>query len=413
MNSRTRLEIGAAVLLVLIFVISVAGGASAGAAGSPSPHTAAPTGTRMLARVLDRIGWNVVRWGKPPVLLEGRGNVMLLPATSELSLASVMRRIADKGEQKRASRGGDGDPPSREHWQSIRSWVEQGNVVLVPMHSVSPVFDAPASLLRDALEWESVPRADEEGTSSTAAGLSSPERFVIRLEDLPEGCLPVLGSRDEPFAAAKSLGRGVVVVVASLEPFTNRAIRGFPENAVVLVDLLERLRAEVARGDASAPSLLVDTYLIGEQESANALSLALSPSFAPVTIHVALAVVLLAIARGIRFGSVREPARTVAHGQTEAARGIASLYRRARRPEMAAAAIAQGFEVRLRMALGLRPEVPLPEVAARASALLGVPAATIEAHLTHPGSIDDSRLLQRAVETAALETKLHRGSHSS
>lgn len=413
MNSRTRLEIGAAALLALIFMISILGGASAGAEGSPSPHTAAPTGTRLLARVLERTGWNVVRWGKPPVLLEGRGNVMLLPATSELSLASMMRRIADKGEQKRASKDGEGEPPSREHWQGMRNWVEQGNVVIVPMRSVSPLFDAPLSLLRDALEWDSVPRADEEGTSSTAAGLSSPERFVIRLEDLPEGCLPVLGSRDEPFAAAKSLGRGTVVVVASLEPFTNRAIRGFPENAVVLVELLERLRNEVARGDATAPSILVDTYLIGEQESANALALAVSPNFAPVTIHVALAVVLLALARCARFGSIREPARIVAHGQTEAARGIASLYRRARRPELAAAAIAQGFDARLRTALGLRPEVPVGEVATRASALLGAPAATIEAHLTHQGSINESRLLQRAVETAAFESKLHRGSHSS
>jgi hypothetical protein len=152
---------------------------------------------------------------------------------------------------------------------------------------------------------------------------------------------------------------------------------------------------------------LLDASIYGDRDYESSLSLAFGERALPATIHVALAILVFALAHAVRFGSVREAPPEPLHHQTEAAAAIAALYRRAARPELASAAVASGFAVRARHALGLPDDCDPGELARRAAERASIPKERI-VELLGRAAASDAELVRQTQQSLLVERQLDR-----
>ncbi len=408
--TRRRVGVAAAVLFLALAVLQVLlGGAPRYLPTEPHPRSAEPAGLRALWRGLERLGLPVGLWARPPGNLSGRGSVLLLPVTDD---RSSMLRVGTTRRREGKSRPEPMPPLPKETVDRFGHWVAAGNTLVVPLDGERETTRA---FCAEAFGW---PRdavgTDAPGPTAAQGLLASPEEFATRVRaDLP-GAEPVLGSASAPFAVSVPHGSGAVILIASIEPFSNRALRAHPRNAVGIVRFLEReLHARPHDGTPLDGRLWIDVSGFGELDYDSPFTLAVSSRALPATLHAVLALLLLILATAFRFGPVRDPEPARVRGQLEAARGIASLYARSKKPALAARALSRGLADRLRAGLGLPPETPARVLARRSAERAGGDAARIESLLEPPAVLGERELLLRAREGARLEAEILRAPNRS
>jgi hypothetical protein len=369
-------------MLGMAALIALFGGREGERAGA-HPRSAADEGTRALWRTLERLGAPVEIWAKEPEHLEGTGNLLLWSTTE----GAASRPRGDR-------RGAAGPAP-------LVAWVERGNTLAVPLDHASSAAD----FLSGAFGLTGISAAHED-TKIPRTGIAAPQPFDTALLGLPSEARPLVGDPAEPFAAALPRGRGTLLLLASIAPLSNGALRVHPGNLVELLPIFEGFLTKRA-GARDSGRFLLDASMYGDRDYPSSISLALGPRALPATIHVALAILVFALARGIRFGAVREAVAGPIHHQVEAASAIAALYRRAGRPELASAAVASGFAERARRALGLPHNCETAELARRVSERASIPNDRALRLLT-PSADSDSGLVVQTQESLLVERRLLR-----
>ena len=241
MNGRRVGEIAAAAMLGMAALIALFGGREGERAGA-HPRSAADEGTRALWRTLERLGAPVEIWAKEPEHLEGTGNLLLWSTTE----GAASRPRGDR-------RGAAGPAP-------LVAWVERGNTLAVPLDHASSAAD----FLSAAFGLTGISAAHED-TKIPRTGIAAPQPFDTALLGLPSEARPLVGDPAEPFAAALPRGRGTLLLLASIAPLSNGALRVHPGNLVELLPIFEGFLTKRA-GARDSGRFLLDASMYGDRD---------------------------------------------------------------------------------------------------------------------------------------------------
>lgn len=208
------------------------------------------------------------------------------------------------------------------------------------------------------------------------------------------GCFPLPGHPDRYAWATDSLpGGGRLRVVADSSLVTNERLATAGHAALAMRSLGHH--EQVIWFDAlRAPS---------DQSDRNA---ALPPWLPPVMMQIGIAVALLALVQGRRFGPLVYEALPVVVRSTETTAGRGRLYRRAKDRDRAAQALRAGTALRLGRRLGLMPAATMADLVDAVSRASGLPPDYVRQALDGPPPLSDRSLMDLAAQLDRLESEV-------
>ncbi|MEO6821714.1 MAG: DUF4350 domain-containing protein [Candidatus Nanopelagicales bacterium] len=374
---RNRLMVGT-VLLVLVVVGLLAYAGSNRATGRLDPAAVDPSGSRALAHVL-----------------EGQG-VQVVPVVGAQAAADALR-AAGAGSTLLVT-----DPGllSSRMGQAL-SDIPVNHVVLIgsvpdtagPWPSQAPITDGLPVQVRDpACTWAPAVRAGGALTGGVRFQVASAQScYDASVLDLPAGTDGLPGSVTESLTL---LGTGDMLTNADL------ASDG---NAALATAVLGRDRVLVWWNPTIADPLF--SAQAGERPS---LDDVLPPWVPWVLIQLVIGVLVLAYARGRRFGPVvREPLPVTVRA-AEAIEGLSRLYRRSQDRGHAADVLAQSSRRRLSHDLRLPSTATTDDVVRAVAERTGRGSAEVLALLDPAEPTDDAALVRLADDLDSLERQVRR-----
>ena len=345
-----------ALLLLLIVVGALLGGARGEDGPAGSAFTTEPDGRRVIYRLLGRLGFDARAWTSEP----GRLGNEAPAAGSMVVLARVPPEPLVQG--TRADEEIEGGPEGRglrDQRHYLRYLEEGGTIVcharasLLEFFATTLELPAVANLeeaIQDAeadeeagevflstgeelaLDWPLLPALDDAWSDGTET------RFEILLAD----------ENERPVALSLEIGRGQLILLSPEEdPLRNEEVRG-DDAALALVRLAE----------FHAPSgpVYFDEYALGLWAPQSPLELALAPGTWLFTVHFLLLGLLL-LWRAAWVGPFqRDPEEFENISPLVRARGYAGMLQRHRRYDVLCDLLRRGILRRLARRVGLRGE---------------------------------------------------------
>ena len=348
----------AAVLLGLTLVLL----RSAGTGGGPlDPREPAPEGSRVLAELLRDAGTDVEPVSTSRAALDGaQDGAVLLVVRTELLTPGARERLAAR---------------------------EDLPVLLVQPDPETLAALAPGVQLVGGAEEEvldagcDLPAATRAGRADAGGGVFSALRSRAACYRVPGG----------PTLVRVASTAGDVTVLGSGAALSNERLDD-EGNAALALGLLQ--------GASEVRWLLPDPLAEGLDDPAadeGAPASSLLPSVVDLALlQLALAAVVLALARARRLGAVVPEPLPVVVRAAEVVEGRARLYRTARARGRAASALRSATVTRLRGALGLPASASAEEVVVAVSARLSAPRPTVGSLLYGPTPTDDEALSRLA-----------------
>ncbi len=351
-----------ALVLVVLALLAWAGGQRA--TGSLDPNAVDPGGSRALARLLEGQGVTVVR---AATATEAASALTAAPGATLLvtvpELVSPRMAAALRGARPAHVVTIGAVPAADGPWPA----------------SVATNGTLPVAERDPGCAW---PVAQRAGSATVGGRIFTPEGAT----SCYEGTVV-----DVPGTGATLLGSGAFLTNGRLAEAGNAALAlGVLGRDPVLVwwlpSLADPLQPE--SGHRADPSELV-------------------PSWVPwALLQVGVAVLVLAYARGRRFGPVVSEPLPVTVRAAETTEGLGRMYRRAQGRAHAADRLARAAVVRLAPALSLPRGAPAPDVARAAARRTGRPEAEIRALLDRPAPADDAALVRFVRDLDDLERQV-------
>ncbi len=380
------LVLGALLLVMVgVSILATSQGALERPEGRPDPSTynERGSGSKGLYLWLQELGIPVRRWERPLQDLPAEARVLIV-----------------LGPQL----------PVEEHEvDALDAWVRAGGVLLLADDTVGlPVralFHGPpvekfglrprlggrAAPLRPAF-----PSAYVEGVETI-----QPEAPVRFQRERAEGWAPLFADRAGEVVAIRRLGRGTVIAVIDPGLFSNARLETAGHARFIL---------NVGLAHVSGGVVLVDEFHHGHGQQ-DAFTRYLRKTSVPwLLAQGALIFLVLAVARGTRFGPPVPPRQPSRATSLEYVGALGDLYRRAGARRVAAQALAGSLRRRLMEALGTRPGEGPGQLAARAGARLGVNEVVVSRCLDPLAgvTVSDEGLLRYARVVYTLERRLRR-----
>lgn len=374
---RNRLLV-ATVLLVLLVLGLLAYLGSNPAAGYLAPDAVDPSGSRALAHVL-----------------EGQG-VQVVPVTTAQAAADALRGAASGSTLLVTTP----DLVSTRMGQALDG-VEVDHVVLVGSVPESPgPWPTPAvvsgvvapGVLDPACGWAPALRAGSAltgGSTFTAAGAASCYKGSVL--DLPAGA-----------AGTPAQVTGSVTLLGSGQLMTNQSLAS-DGNAALATAVLGRDPVLVWWNPTIA-----DPMFAADPDQQPSLSDLLPAGLPWVAWQLMIGVLVLAYARGRRFGPVVHEPLPVTVRAAEAVEGLSRLYRRGQDRGHAATVLARAAQRRVALDLRLPSGATTDQVVMAAAARTGRSDAQVRALLAPAEPPDDAALVRLADDLEHLERQVRR-----
>lgn len=353
------------VLVVVLVLIAVAGGAPRDADDPLDPDSTAPRGTRGLVLLLEESGALVFTGRDVPE--PGAGDVVLLLA----------------------------DDLGAEASDALDEWNEAGGTLVVAgsgqLEDVFAVADliegelAPGDCEVDALA--DLPPVDAAGSVLLDAGADEAACF---------------GSDDRGYVVARAEGEGVQVDLGGPGPLTNAELDRSGNAALAVALLAPEPGTEVLVLEPSARAATGS----GEQAPLDLVA----PGVWRALLQLVVAVVVLAVWRAIRLGKpVLEPQPVQLEG-SELVAAVGGLLQQTRSPAAAAEVVRHDLRRTLEARLGLPVDLPADAVAADLAARHGVDPDVVRRALGAPvGS--DADLVEVTRLAATIRAEVLDGPH--
>jgi len=336
----------------IIAVALIAGRGNAHGGPPGSPLSTAPDGTRALVDSLRELGVAVDVTSEPP----GRETTAVLVLRDGL--------------------GTRGDA-------EVLDWVRGGGTLVVadvrsPLNPASPAA-------ADRVGGDALPRRCDVAALAGVARVEAPGDHLL---DVPAGAIGCFRDGAAAWLVTRAEGRGDIVALGGLAPFTNERLGG-ADNGILAVTLLgpgRQARVTVLYGGRRTLYGLVGTNV----------KLAL--------VQLLVAFVLLALWRARRLGRPVLELQPVVIPGSELVTAVGNLLQRAHKRDQVARLMADDLRRDLGNRVGLPPTAPPEQVADAVSARTGVPARDILAALAGAPT-DDAGLvaLAQAVESVRQE----------
>ena len=359
------------VLVVLLAVVALAFGTS-GKTGYLDPDAASPAGGRALRVLLEERGVTVaaVQTPQAAVSAAGAGVTLLVITPEDLSqrqLEVVSQSTADLVLVD----------PSPATLERLTPWLS--TYAPAEPDARDPVCDLPAAR-----------RAGRAITGGVTFGGSAPAGGSLDL------CYAVDG--EATVGQTRTSGGRVITVIGSGEALTNESLAEQGDAALAL-DLL-----------GQHPRLVwyVAKNVIDDADGTRPLSELLPPWIGPTVRQLCIAVLLLALWKGRRFGPVVEEPLPVVVRAAESAEGRARLYRRARARDRAAVNLRGAALARLLPLVGQSRTAEPGSVTAAVAERTGRSGPDVAALLYGAAPADDTALVQLANDLDALERMVRR-----
>jgi hypothetical protein len=365
---RSRVLVGAGVVLVLGAIVVALGSGKAGKPLDPQSYT--PSGTHALSVLLGQRGVHVLRQTDAATAeqLAVQGTTFVVVSPQLLStdeLGAIAKSHADLVVV------GAGLDEIQALGLPLATQPDDGNTLRQPSCSL--------------------PAATVAGSAQlTGGGYTVPPSG--------QGCYPDGG---DGFALVTSTTSGhQVTLLSNGTPFMNSSL-GNDGNAALALGLLDT-HADVVW---LVPPQIAPVSSTGGNASVQSL---LPSRLKWAFLQLVIAVIVIAIWRGRRLGRLVPEDLPVVVRQSETVRGRSRLYRRSHSLDTAADALRDGTRDRLGHRLGLGPR-PLPAALVQAvTARVGQPAAQVEALLYGSTPADDLTLVTLAQALTALEQEVLR-----
>lgn len=336
-----------------------------------APDNAGASGTRAVARVLERQGVTVehVTTTRAAVRAATGGSTVVVIGDEFLAQEQV---------------------EALEGLQDDLVLVDAGWALSTIAPGVTPSGAAGTRTRRDAGCDD--PDARAAGTITAAGGYDDDGTADAT-------CFPD-GAGGSAYVALEQDGRRITAL-SDLRPLTNEAIteEGNAALALRVLGRHEHLVWYVPSYDDIAP--------LDGQDAGTTLT-DLVPWVRPVAAWLALVLVVTVLWRARRLGPVVAEPLPVVVRPAEATRGRARLYRRARAHGHAAAALRAGTASRVAQRLGLPRSADAPTLVDALARATGRPTGAVEALIYGPPPTDDASLLRLADDLDHLESEVHR-----
>jgi hypothetical protein len=364
---RSRVLIGAAVVVVIGAIIIALGSGKSGAALDPRSYT--PSGTHALSVLLGQRGVHVttVREVTTAEQLAVQGTTLVVVSPQLLSTDELGTIASSHADLVIVGAGLDE--------------IQGLGLPLAPQPDDGKTLRSPSCSLRLA----------------TVAGSAQLNGGGYTVPNGGQGCY-----RDgDGFALVTLVTSGHrVTLLSDGTPLTNSALAN-DGNAALALGLLDThpdvvwlLPPDIAPASSGGGNTSVQTLLPSR------LKLAF--------LQLVIAVIVIAIWRGRRLGRLVPEDLPVVVRQSETVRGRARLYRRSRSLDTAADALRDGTRARLGHRLGLGPRPQSAALVQAVAARAGQPAAQVEALLYGSTPADDLTLVTLAQSLTALEQEVLR-----
>jgi hypothetical protein len=364
---RSRVLIGAGVVVVLGAIVVALGSGKSGAALDPRSYT--PSGTHALSVLLGQRGVHVLRETDAATAEEVAVPGMTLVVVSPQLLSSDELTIIASSHADLVVVGAGLDQ------------IQGLGLPLAPQPDDGGKLRQPSCSLRAA----------------TVAGSAQLTGGGYTVPSGAQGCYPDGGG----FALVTLETSGHrVTLLSDGTPLMNSSLAN-DGNAALALGLLDT-HADVVW--LVPPQIAPPSSGGGSASVSSLLPSRLKLAF----LQLVIAVIVIAIWRGRRLGRLVPEDLPVVVRQSETVRGRSRLYRRSRSLDTAARALREGTRDRLGHRLGLGPR-PLPAALVQAvAARAGQPAAQIEALLYGSTPADDLTLVTLAQALTALEQEVLR-----
>lgn len=390
-GSRAEWIVLAALLAVLVGVSALVGDGGARdereISVDRSTYNARGSGGKGLYLWLEALGVRVRRWERPLLDLPG-------DATMLWTLGPTV-------------------PLEESELRVLEVWVRGGGVLVLADDAVGaplPGVWAGAPALKFGLR----PRP---GGGPATLRPAFPSRYVEGVEairpegrvrfqrEAPAGWAPLFADAGGDVVGIKRLGRGTLVAIADPGIFSNARLETAGH---------ARLALNIVQAHAGKGTVLVDEFHHGHGQHGTLARYLKGTAVPWMMAQAVLVFLVLALARGTRFGAPVPPAQAARASSLEYAAALGDLYQRAGARRIAAEALAGSFRRGLAEALGAPGGEDPSRLAARAAHHLGVSEAQVKACLA-PGpaaAASDEGLLKFAEALHRLEARLHRPSLS-
>jgi hypothetical protein len=288
-------------------------------------------------------------------------------------------------------------PISKEELEAIQAFVSGGGrLVYLAPRTPPGRMERWLGLERGAALPATGPEAGEDPTGATlqvwsatgalpaGARLRASADLGLRTNDAR--AVPVAGSGDAVAVLRYSIDQGDVWALAGPELIQNRRIS--------LLDNLELWEGLAAQGPV----------FFDELHFARAPRPPLSPGLAAFALQLAACALLLAAARGTRFGWPRAPFHERHRATREYLEAMASLTRRARVERELAAELLSRLRARLNDRLGISPALELLDADALLAQRVGLPPGELASLVPHGrlGPREYARMARRAARLERL-----------
>lgn len=354
-----------------------------------SVDNSGPSGTKAFFRLLQKLGFQVMRHEK---------EWPELPA--KVGLFAVFQPEPWK------------QPLEAEEVKWVCRWVKQGNVLLIVDSESNPLLEELGFRIKYLNEAKprvySLKQPSVYAKGAKRIKLAATAR--IKSSELPY--LEHLGDAEGPVVVSSRYGKGRVVIVTDPGVFNNGRI-GQDDNSVLAVN--------ISAVEAGANFMAIDERHHIMPRKITILDLIKRPPASWVALQLLMALILLLYSQGKRFGApVPLPAGPKERAGSEFVEAMANLHQRAEAGPKVMEELYQGFRQSLSERLGIPVQAPDEMVADYASRrgigerkeVLGLLASCQEAMSS--AGLSDSRLLSLSMSLEKLRRDLlPNGYHSS
>lgn len=320
-------------------------------------------------------------------------------------------------------------PISPREWEAVRKWVARGNLLLLysdsghlfepgerertqtptPPVTASPTQPAPAVLgaanhvIQSPYRFEGASWSPERVEEHPALGSSKKKQPKLSPHVFPPE--PVVTLAADPLGPALSLsrwGKGTVLLSCSPWSISNEGIsKG--SNLALFLNLID------AYGAGKRRPIYFDEYHHGQGGPTGVLSL-LPPVARGGLAQIVIALLLLVLAVGRRFGPIVPAEALERRTRAEYLTAMSLLFRRARALELAAGKLRDETQRDLARGLGLPPSAGPDAIAAAAQEKRGVEAEKVRRILEEADLLSVARARQLPIDESrvlALAARLH------
>jgi len=334
--SDRRLVVLAVAAMVVLLVLSYAlwPAPAQQQAGLPSSYSAGWGGAKGAYLLLEKLGYRVERWGRPPEDL---------PKETAGTTLIYAEPLASKSAEDRAA---------------VAGFVASGgNLVVLGARGAAL---APRAVAKEVPDWNVEPKSYAALAPSPLSREAS-EITMIAPDDWTSTAhdqLGIYGAADKPVVVWYRFGKGQVIWWASPSPLSNGSIRDKGNLALFLNSV-----------GPPGSRVLWDEYFHGMRDSMSSYFAQTPLPWAGLQVAIAFAAVLWTFSR--RSGPIRAPATDSRLSPLEFVETLGDLYQSAHAAPGSVAVTYQRLRLTLSRKLGVPMKAKLPELCQAAAVRLG------------------------------------------